>query len=139
MALLPRRAVAGPYRALQPPRCEGRAFGGAGLVWVGRIRSLSTEVARDGRALGERHTQIKPRRTSTRTQAGFWWALVGFGGLWWALVGSIGFYRVLSGFVGFYRVLSGFIGFCRVLVGFVWFYAAIFFCEFHTGGWGGEV
>ena len=64
---------------------------------------------------------------------GFWWVLAGFGGLWRALAGFVGFYRVLD------RVLSGFIGFYRVLVGFIGFYAAIFFCEFHTGGWGGRV
>ena len=55
------------------------------------------------------------RRTSTRIQAGFWWALVGFCGLWWVLLGFIGFWWALSGFIRFYRGLSGFEGFYLVL------------------------
>ena len=62
------RAVAGPYRALQPLRCEGRTYGGDGLAWVGGLVEFDVDRPRsratDGNSVNA--TRKTPNRTVSR-------------------------------------------------------------------------
>ena len=58
------------------------------------------------------------RPTSTRTEPGLWWVVVGCGGLRWGAVGCGGFQWASVGFSGFPWVSVSFSGFQWVSVGF---------------------